>query len=96
MNRKTKKGFDSPMRTCIGCRESKPKKDMIRIACYEGEISVDVTGRAKGRGVYVCLDEACIAKAYKTKALMRSLGMQIEKETLDRIFEELNGQNEDA
>ena len=80
----------TPMRRCVGCMTSKPKNELTRIACYEGEV------QAKGRGVYVCPNEACIAKAYKTKALMRSLGMQIEKETLDRIFEELNGQNEDA
>ncbi len=86
----------TPMRRCVGCMTSKPKNELTRIACYEGEVHVDPTGKAKGRGVYVCPNEACIAKAYKTKALMRSLGMQIEKETLDRIFEELNGQNEDA
>ncbi len=75
---------------------SKPKNELTRIACYEGEVHVDPTGKAKGRGVYVCPDEACIAKAFKTKALGRSLGVVIDSETLDRIFEELHGQKEDA
>ena len=75
---------------------SKPKNELTRIACYEGEVHVDPTGKAKGRGVYVCPDEACIAKAFKTKALGRSLGVVIDSETLDRIFEELPGQKENA
>ena len=75
---------------------SKAKNELTRIACYEGEVHVDPTGKAKGRGVYVCPDEACIAKAFKTKALGRSLGVVIDSETLDRIFEELHGQKENA
>ena len=75
---------------------SKPKNELTRIACYEGEVHVDPTGKAKGRGVYVCPDEACIAKAFKTKALGRSLGVVIDSETLDRIFEELHEQKENA
>ena len=75
---------------------SKPKNELTRIACYEGEVHVDPTGKAKGRGVYVCPDEACIAKDFKTKALGRSLGVVIDNETLDRIFEELHGQKENA
>ena len=86
----------TPMRRCVGCMTSKPKNELTRIACYEGEVHVDPSGKAKGRGVYVCLDEACIAKAFKTKALGRSLGVVIDNETLDRIFEELHGQKENA
>lgn len=85
----------TPMRRCVGCMTSKPKNELTRIVCYEGEVSVDPTGKAKGRGVYVCPQETCIERAYKTKALGRSLGMPIEKETLDRIFEELH-EREDA
>ena len=45
------------MRRCIGCNISKPQKELIRIACYEGKITVDFDGNAKGRGVYVCKDK---------------------------------------
>ena len=48
---KTKK---IPMRRCAGCMESKPKQEMTRIAFYEGKLTVDLTGRALGRGVYLC------------------------------------------
>lgn len=89
MNRKSKKGFTSPMRTCIGCRESRPKKDMIRIACYEGSISVDVTGRAKGRGVYICRNSECLEKAKKTGAVKRGFRMDFDPEDLERVYTEL-------
>ena len=67
------------MRRCIGCMESKPKSELIRIACYEGEVSLDPTGKAKGRGVYICPDEKCIQKARKKKSLARSFKIEEEK-----------------
>ena len=96
MNRKQQKGFTEPMRTCIGCRESKPKKDMIRIACYEGEISVDVTGRAKGRGVYICRDPECLKAAVKKDAVKRGFRMNFKSEDLERVYGELEQVMEDA
>lgn len=78
-----------PMRRCVGCMESKPKKELIRIAGFEGEITLDLTGRAKGRGVYLCPDTECLEKAKKKRALGRSLKMDITQEQLDRLFEEL-------
>lgn len=96
MNRKQQKGFTEPMRTCIGCRESKPKKDMIRIAFFEGEISVDVTGRAKGRGVYICRDPECLDKAIKNKAINRGFKTGFDKEDLERVYDDLRMVMEDA
>lgn len=78
-----------PMRKCVGCMESKPKSSMLRIAYYEGEISLDLTGKAKGRGVYICPDSSCIEKARKKNALRRSFEADISKECMDRVFEEL-------
>lgn len=78
-----------PMRKCIGCMESKPKKDLIRIANWEGNITVDFTGKAKGRGVYLCNNPECIEKAKKKNALQRSFQMNIDEATRERIFEEL-------
>ncbi len=79
----------TPMRRCVGCMESKPKNSLVRIVSYEGNIAVDWTGKANGRGVYVCPDEACIEKAYKRKSLSRSLGVPLSEETLGRVFQEL-------
>ena len=85
-----------PMRRCIGCMTSKPKNELTRIVAYEGEIRVDHSGKAKGRGVYVCPQEECIKKAAKNKGLQRSLGMNIGEEVLQRVFEELSVDEENA
>lgn len=78
-----------PMRRCVGCMESKPKKELIRIAGYEDTVTIDTTGRAKGRGVYLCPDKACLEKAKKKRALNRSLKMEISQDQIDQLFKEL-------
>ena len=78
-----------PMRRCIGCMESKPKNQLIRVACYENEITVDPTGKAKGRGVYLCMDPKCMELARKKRAMQRSFGIEISAEDMDRIYREL-------
>ena len=69
--------------------ESRPKRELIRIACYEGRLTFDPSGKAKGRGVYLCPNEECMQKAVKKKALQRSLRTEIGQEELDRLFEEI-------
>ncbi len=78
-----------PMRRCAGCMESKPKEQLIRIAGYEGKIAIDPTGRAKGRGVYLCPAATCFEKAMRKRAIARSLGMELSKEQSESLFEEL-------
>lgn len=78
-----------PMRRCVGCMESKPKNSLVRIACYEGEITVDPTGKAKGRGVYLCPDKGCMEKAKKRKSLQRNFEIEISEQKLQDIFTEL-------
>lgn len=78
-----------PMRRCVGCMESKPKNSLVRIACYEGEITVDPTGKAKGRGVYLCPDKNCMEKAKKRRSLQRNFEIEISEEKLQDIFTEL-------
>lgn len=79
-----------PMRRCIGCMESKEKKYLVRIAGYEGEVTLDLTGRAKGRGAYLCKDSIeCLEKAYKKRALERSLHMQVTEEQKEAIAKAL-------
>ena len=84
------------MRKCIGCMQSKPKSELVRIACYEGELSLDLTGRAKGRGVYLCRDAECIKKAMKKKAIQRSFSQGISLEKSEAILQELLEQEEDV
>ncbi|MDR2611006.1 MAG: YlxR family protein [Clostridiales Family XIII bacterium] len=64
------------MRRCVGCMESKPKKELLRIAAADGGVFVDVTGKANGRGIYLCRREACFDAARKKKALGRGLGIE--------------------
>lgn len=78
-----------PMRRCVGCMESKPKNQLIRIACYENEITVDPTGKAKGRGVYLCLNPMCMELSKKKRAFQRNFGIEISPEELERIYQEL-------
>ncbi len=84
-----------PLRQCIGCGETKSKKEMIRILKTEsGEIILDATGRKNGRGAYICPSADCLKKAVKTRGLDRSFKMQIPAqvyETLEKEMEQLVG-----
>jgi predicted RNA-binding protein YlxR (DUF448 family) len=75
---------------CVGCREEKPKTELIRvIRSKEGDISLDMTGKANGRGAYICKSADCLKKAVKNRGLERSLKTQIPEEVLGRIEKEL-------
>lgn len=70
-----------PMRQCVGCREMKPKRELIRvIRTSEDEIFVDATGKKNGRGAYVCPNRECFDKAMKNKGLERSLKITVPQE----------------
>lgn len=80
-----------PMRQCLGCREMKAKKELIRVVrSPEGEISLDFRGKANGRGAYLCPDPACLKKAIKARALERAFTAQIP----DEVYEALERQME--
>ena len=69
----------SPMRMCVGCREMKPKRELVRVVCNkEGEVFVDPTGKANGRGAYVCKNRECLQRAVKTRALERAFSRKID------------------
>ena len=79
-----------PMRQCLGCREMKPKKELIRVVrSPEGDISLDFKGKASGRGAYVCPDSGCLKKAIKAKALERALATQIPPEIYEALEKEM-------
>ena len=78
-----------PQRQCVGCREKKPKPELIRVVrAPDGGISLDARGKAAGRGAYLCPDPECLKKAQKTKALERALEAKID----DAVFEQLASQ----
>ena len=75
-----------PQRMCLGCREHKEKKDLVRVVrSPEGEVSVDLTGRKNGRGAYICRSKECLKKARKQKAISKALNCEI----TDEVFEQL-------
>jgi len=70
-----------PMRQCLGCREMKPKKELIRVVrSPEGELSIDFKGKKPGRGAYVCRDTACLARAKKSRAIERAFETEVSEE----------------
>lgn len=82
-----------PLRQCLGCREMKPKPELVRVArSPEGTVSVDLRGKAPGRGAYVCRSTDCLKKALRSKALGRALGVEIPPE----IYDVLTAQMEEA
>lgn len=75
-----------PQRMCLGCREHKEKKELVRVVrSPEGEVSVDLTGRKNGRGAYICRSKECLKKARKQKAISKALNCEI----TDEVFEQL-------
>lgn len=81
-----------PQRQCVGCREMKEKKALIRIVkSPEGEVSLDEKGRKPGRGAYVCPDVECLRKARKSRALERAFETQIPSEVYDAMERQLGG-----
>ena len=80
-----------PMRQCLGCREMKPKRELIRaVKSPDGEVNLDFKGNMPGRGAYLCPNGECLKKAMKSKALERAFSVQIPEE----IYEELRQQME--
>lgn len=79
-----------PQRQCLGCREMKNKKDLIRVVrSPEGEISLDFKGKKPGRGAYLCPDGACLAKAKKSRALERAFSAAVPPEVYDQLAEQM-------
>lgn len=81
-----------PQRQCMGCRERKAKKEMIRVVrTTEGLVSLDFSGKLNGRGAYVCPNPECLKKAQKANALERSLEVPVPQEVYDRLVREMEG-----
>ena len=79
-----------PQRQCMGCRERKEKRQLIRVVrSPEGEVSLDFSGKKNGRGAYLCPDPMCLKKAIKARSLDRSLEVTIPQEVYDRLEKEM-------
>lgn len=81
-----------PMRMCVSCREMKPKKELTRVVrTPEETVLLDTSGRANGRGAYLCRKSACLEKAIKSRALERALEVSIPPETYETLREQFAG-----
>ena len=79
-----------PMRQCLGCREMKPKKELIRVVrSPQGEVSLDFKGKLPGRGAYVCPNPACLGKARRTKALERAFSAPLPDPVWDALEQQM-------
>lgn len=75
-----------PMRQCVGCREMKPKRELIRVVrSPEGQVSLDFRGKSPGRGAYVCPNSVCLAKAKKSKVLERTFSTPLPPEVWEAL-----------
>ena len=80
-----------PMRMCVGCREMKEKRSLMRVVkSPEGAISFDRVGKAPGRGAYVCKSKECFEKAVKQRQLERALETRIEEAVFTQLMEEID------
>ena len=79
-----------PQRQCMGCRERKAKRELIRVVrTTEGTVCLDFSGKLNGRGAYLCQNPECLKKAQKSKALDRSLEVPIPDEVYERLAKEM-------
>lgn len=78
-----------PLRQCIVCRESKPKKELIRIVrTGDNDFAIDKTGKLNGRGSYICNSEDCINKLVKQRALNKAFKTNVSQEVYDKLKEQ--------
>ncbi|WP_251317728.1 RNase P modulator RnpM [Flintibacter muris] len=79
-----------PMRQCVGCREMKEKKLLIRVVkSPEGQVSLDFKGKLPGRGAYVCPSPECLKRARKSRALERAFSAQLPPEVWEGLEEQI-------
>ena len=86
-----------PLRQCLGCREMKPKKELIRVVrSPEGDVSLDFKGKLPGRGAYVCPSPECLARVRKSRALERAFSAQLPTEVYAALELQMKEGDKDA
>ena len=84
-----------PQRQCMGCRERKAKRELIRVVrCTDGEVRLDFGGKMNGRGAYICPNPECLKKVRKSRGLDRSLEVTIPEEVYTRLQKEMEDAHE--
>ncbi len=79
-----------PLRMCAGCGARKPKRELVRVVrTPDGDVRLDMTGKAPGRGAYLCRDSACLAKAVKARRLERAFSAEVPKEVFESLAKEM-------
>ena len=79
-----------PQRKCVGCGETKDKKDLIRVVrTPEGEVCLDFTGKKSGRGAYICHSLSCLKKARKSRRIEQNFEIQIPELIYDKLENEI-------
>lgn len=79
-----------PLRQCLGCREMKPKSELIRaVRSPEGEVSLDFKGKKPGRGAYVCPDPECLKRVRKSRALERAFSASLPDQVWAALEEQI-------
>lgn len=82
---------------CVACRQMRPKKELVRIVrTPEGDVRLDTTGRANGRGAYLCASTECLNRAVKTRALERALEAKLDGDVLASLKETLHDESAGA
>ncbi|QNU65738.1 YlxR family protein [Ruminiclostridium herbifermentans] len=83
-----------PLRMCLGCKEMKPKRELIRVVKNnEGEINIDLVGKKPGRGAYICKSVECLEQAMKAKRLEKAFETTIDVEIYNNLKNQLEGDN---
>ena len=79
-----------PLRKCLGCMSSFPKKDLVRVLkTPEGAVIIDLSGKKSGRGAYICKNSSCLKKALKAKRIQSNLEIDIPGEVITELEKEL-------
>lgn len=82
----------TPLRQCLGCREMKPKRELIRVVrSAEGEVSLDFQGKKPGRGAYLCPNPDCLKRARKAKSLERAFSLPVSDAVYDALEAQMKG-----
>ena len=86
-----------PVRQCLGCREHKPKPELIRVVrSPEGEVSLDFKGKKPGRGAYLCPDPECLKRTRKSRALERAFSAPLPDEVWGQLEEQMKAGEDDG
>ena len=81
-----------PQRQCMGCRDRKEQRELIRVVRgTDGRVFLDFSGKAAGRGAYICPNPECLKKCRKSKSIDRALEVTVPEEVYDRLVKEMEG-----